>query len=199
MKEIIDLVSKIAGFEGAILLTGESGTGKTMLARHIHSLSAHKDGSFISVSCATLPRDLVESELFGHEKGAFTGATHARAGAAELADKGTLFLDEIGELPLELQPKLLTFLQDKVVRRVGGSTEKKVSARIIAATNSSLESMISEKRFRQDLYYRLNVFHVRLPPLRERIEDIPFLTQSILGRISKERGAKDIRIDKKNT
>lgn len=197
MKDVLKQVERFAGLEGTVLITGESGTGKTMLAQHIHNLSDHRNGSFINLSCANLPRDLVESELFGHEKGAFTGATFPRAGAAELADKGTLFLDEIGELPIELQPKLLTFLQDKIVHRVGGSGGKKVHARIIAATNSSLDEMIKSKLFREDLYYRLNVFHIKMPALRERIEDLPTLTQNILGRIAKERGVKEISIDKK--
>ena len=187
MREILDLAERVAGLTGSILITGESGTGKSLLARYIHSLSTNKKGALISLSCATFPRDLMESELFGTEKGAYTGAIEARAGAVELADKGTLFLDEIGDLPIELQPKLLTFLQEKTTRRLGGTKSKSVSVRVISATNLSLESMVTEKRFRSDLYYRINTFHIHLPPLRERIEDIPILSEIILKRICEER------------
>lgn len=187
MKEILELIDRIAGLSGSILITGESGTGKSLLARYIHSISGHKNGAFVSLSCATFPRDLMESELFGTEKGAYTGAVEARAGAVELADKGTLFLDEIGDLPIELQPKLLTFLQDKTTKRLGGTKSKQVSVRVISATNLSLETMVTEKRFRSDLYYRVNTFHIHLPPLRERIEDIPILAEVILKRIGEER------------
>ncbi len=187
MKEVLDLVKRVAPLQGSILITGESGTGKSLLARYIHSISANKSGAFISHSCATFPRDLMESELFGSERGAFTGSVESRAGAVELADRGTLFLDEIGDLPLELQPKLLTFLQDKTTKRLGASKTKSVSVRVISATNLSLESMITEKRFRSDLFYRINTFHVHLRPLRERREDIPLLCDIILKRICEER------------
>lgn len=164
-----------------VLLTGETGTGKSMIARRIHELSCGDKAPFVEVDCSTLPAHLFESELFGHEQGAFTGATRAKAGPAEVAGSGTLFLDEIGELEPLLQTKLLRLIESRTMRRVGGSTPIAMNARIIAATNRSLKSMVSEKTFREDLYYRLDVFEIQVPRLRDRPEDIPGLAEQFLA------------------
>lgn len=173
-------VARVAATEETVLITGESGTGKTLVARAIHLSSRRASGPFISVSCPSLPRDLLESEMFGHEKGAFSGAHQKRLGRVELAEGGTLFLDEIGELPLELQAKLLTFLQDRTFFRVGGESSLKASVRIIAATNQDLPSLIAEREFRQDLYFRLNVLQLEMPPLRARPDDIRIIAGKFL-------------------
>lgn len=173
-------LERILNVDSNILLLGESGTGKTTLARYILENSHRSRGPFVSISCASLPRELIESELFGHEKGACTWANSSRPGHAELADGGTLFLDEIGELPLELQPKLLTFLQDKTVTRLGGTKTKRVNIRIITATLKDLREQCEMKLFRQDLYFRLNVMSLTLPPLRDRVEVIPKIVSSLL-------------------
>lgn len=182
MKKIFKLANRMAVSDNTVLLGGESGTGKGVMARKIHNASPRAGGPFISVSCPSLPKNLIESELFGHEKGAFSGAIQRRLGKVELAKGGTLFLDEIGELPLDLQPKLLTFLQDKAFFRVGGEREMEADVRIIAATNCDLEAMSKEGSFREDLYFRLNVLPVVMPPLRERAEDAWLLAQYFLGR-----------------
>ncbi len=182
-------LAKAARLDSTILLTGESGTGKTHFAREIHRLSPRCKEEFITVSCPALPRELLESELFGHERGAFTGAIASRAGRFEQASKGTLFLDEIGDLPPELQPKLLNVLQDREFFRVGGSKMLHTNARVIAATNVDLRQRVDEGAFREDLYYRLNIIELNIPPLRERKEDVADLTDDILSIIAKRRAA----------
>ncbi len=188
VRELLRRMEKAASLDTTILLTGESGTGKTYFAREIHRLSPRAAEDFIPVSCPALPRELLESELFGHEKGSFTGATATRAGRFEQATKGTLFLDEIGDLPAELQPKLLNVLQDREYFRVGGNKILRTNARVIAATNVDLHAKVAEGSFREDLYYRLNIIELPIPPLRERKDDLPGLTAAILGRIASRRG-----------
>jgi DNA-binding NtrC family response regulator len=188
VRELLRRMEKAASLDTTILLTGESGTGKTYFAREIHRLSPRAAEDFIPVSCPALPRELLESELFGHEKGSFTGATATRAGRFEQASKGTLFLDEIGDLPAELQPKLLNVLQDREFFRVGGNKILRPNARVIAATNVDLHARVADGSFREDLYYRLNIIELPIPPLRERKDDLPGLTASILGRIAGRRG-----------
>jgi formate hydrogenlyase transcriptional activator len=165
-----------------VLLLGETGTGKELVARAVHKLSSQRDKNFIKLNCAAVPSGLLESELFGHEKGAFTGAVSQKMGRIELADKGTLFLDEIGEMPLELQPKILRVLQDREFERLGGLRTLRVDVRIIAATNRDLRVEVADKKFREDLFYRLNVFPINLPPLRERRSDIPLLVDHFVGK-----------------
>ena len=171
-----------------MLLLGETGTGKELIARAIHERSQRRNGSFVTLNCAAIPSSLFESELFGHERGAFTGAHMQRAGRLELADHGTLFLDEIGDMPLEVQPKLLRALQERVYERVGSARTKNVDMRLIAATNCDLKQMMDEKQFRADLYYRLNVFPIRIPPLRERLEDIPVLVRYFVTKFAERMG-----------
>jgi two-component system response regulator AtoC len=187
LRRLLGHLAKAAKLDSTILLTGESGTGKTYFARQIHQMSPRADEDFITVSCPALPRELLESELFGHEKGSFTGATSSRAGRFEQASKGTLFLDEIGDLPHELQPKLLNVLQDREFFRVGGSKMLRTGARVIAATNMDLRSLVEQGCFREDLYYRLNIIELSIPPLRERMEDFADLTNAILRTIAKRR------------
>jgi formate hydrogenlyase transcriptional activator len=175
LKQVLDQVRIVAASDATVLILGETGTGKGLIARAIHRNSKRKDRGFITLNCAAIPTGLLESELFGHEKGAFTGAVSQKVGRLELADKGTLFLDEIGEIPLELQPKLLRVLQDHEFERLGGTRTIKVDLRLIAATNRDLARSVAEKEFRSDLFYRLNVFPIRMPSLRERREDIPLL------------------------
>ncbi|MDG1872960.1 MAG: sigma-54 dependent transcriptional regulator [Mariniblastus sp.] len=193
-QELLKKVSKLAKFDSTALLTGESGTGKTTIARLIHDQGPRSGSPFIAVNCASLPRDLIEAELFGHVKGAFTGATTGRPGRAEIAAGGTLFLDEIGDLPLELQPKLLTFLQEKTLQRIGSNKTVSVDVRLIAATHQDLFEMCNERRFRSDLYYRLNVLQIEVPTLRERRADIPILAETIMDRIARRRGGQKIRL-----
>ncbi len=189
MAQIYELIEKVAPTPSSVLITGESGTGKELVAKAIHANSPRHDQAFITVNCAALAENLLESELFGHEKGAFTGAISMRKGRFELADGGTLFLDEIGEIPLSLQSKLLRALQEKRFERVGGSKTLSVDVRIISATNKDLREEVDKGRFREDLYYRLNVIHLLLPPLRERMDDIPLLVAYFIRTIG-ERLAK---------
>jgi DNA-binding NtrC family response regulator len=183
MRELFDLIARAGRGASNILITGESGTGKELVARAVHEFSERK-GEFVAVNCAAIPAELVESELFGHTGQAFTGARTARAGLFETADGGTLFLDEIGELPLSVQPKLLRVLQEGAIRRVGDSREKKVEARVVAATNRDLEKAVAAGEFREDLYWRLNVIHLHAPALRERAFDIPLLVEHFLNKYS---------------
>jgi two-component system response regulator AtoC len=184
MQEVISLVRRVAPSPWTVLISGETGTGKELIARLVHLLGPSADGPFVEVNCGAVPENLFESELFGHEKGAFTGASTRRRGRFELAGGGTLFLDEIGELPLNLQPKLLRALQEKRFCRVGGEQDIEADVRVVAATNRDLKQLTAEGRFREDLYYRLNVFDIPLPPLRERKEDIPELLAFFLQRFS---------------
>jgi two-component system response regulator AtoC len=188
MIEIFELVKTVAKSNSTVLVQGESGTGKELLSRAIHMESPRKDEPFVTVSCASLTESLLESELFGYEKGAFTGADQARSGKIELAKDGTLFLDEIGDISLKLQMDLLRVLEEKEFRRVGGTQLIPVNSRIIAATNRDLTKAIEEGKFREDLYYRLNVISVLLPPLRERKEDVPLLVEHFLERFNIEMG-----------
>jgi len=180
MAEVVTLIAKVAPTPASILIEGESGTGKELVARAIHDSSARAAGPFVAVNCGAIPETLIESELFGHAAGAFTGANRARPGLFETATGGTLLLDEIGELPLSMQVKLLRALQERVVRRVGEERERPVDVRILAATNKDLQQLTQQGGFREDLYYRLNVVRVRLPPLRERVEDIPLLARALV-------------------
>jgi len=175
LRHVLTLVETVAPSDSTVLLLGETGTGKELIARAIHERSRRKDRTFVKLNCAAIPTGLLESELFGHERGAFTGAIAQKTGRLELADQGSLFLDEVGDIPIEIQPKLLRALQEREFERLGSSVTKKVNVRLIAATNRDLERMIENREFRSDLYYRLNVFPIRIPPLRERPEDIPLL------------------------
>lgn len=186
------LVEQVAPTDATVLILGESGTGKEVVARNVHFLSARKDGPFIPVNCGAIPGELLESELFGHEKGAFTGAISSRKGRFELAEGGTLFLDEIGDMPMQMQVKLLRVLQERTYERVGGNKPIQCNVRIIAATHRDLESMIRDEKFREDLYYRLNVFPIDSPALRERREDIPLLLQELNSRIQGD-GVEGVR------
>ncbi len=184
--EVIDQVEKVAASNAAVLLLGESGTGKELFARTIHYLSHRREEPFVAINCAAIPKDLLESEFFGHEKGAFTGAIEKRLGKFELADKGTIFLDEIGDLDLALQAKLLRVLQGDEFERVGGTKRIKVDVRVISASNKDLQKAIAAQTFREDLYYRLSVFPIAIPPLRERKEDVPLLVEHFTKIFSKE-------------
>ena len=190
LRNVWQLIKLVAVTNATVLLVGETGTGKELFARAIHESSHRQNQSFVTLNCAAIPSSLFESELFGHERGAFTGANMQRAGRLELADRGTLFLDEVGDMPPEVQPKLLRTLQENTYERLGSARTKSVDIRLVAATNCDLEQMIEEKRFRSDLYYRLNVFPIRIPPLRERLEDIPLLvrhfTQKYARRMNKQ-------------
>jgi DNA-binding NtrC family response regulator len=188
MAEAQRLIGNVADTPASVLISGESGTGKELAARMIHLASQRRDALFVAINCAAIPENLMESELFGHEKGAFTGATQARPGKFELAVGGSLFLDEIGELPLALQAKLLRVLQERTFERLGGRREIRADVRIIAATNRDLEAEIRARRFREDLYYRLNVFPIHLPALRERRDGLPILTEYLVSRAAQQIG-----------
>ena len=195
LREVLDIVEKAADTSSTIVINGESGTGKEMIARALHYNSRRRDKSFIPINCAAIPHDLMESELFGHEKGAFTGAVNARRGRFELAHQGTLFLDEIGDLTLSLQVKLLRVLAENEIDRIGGTQSIKIDVRIIAATHKNLEKAIEEGSFREDLYYRLNVIPIALPPLRERKSDIAILAKHFLQTINLAKKKSVKRID----
>ncbi len=182
MQEVYKMIGRVAGTESTVLITGETGTGKELVAQTIHSNSTYRSGPLIKVNCAALPETLLENELFGHEKGSYTGASEMRRGRFELAHKGSIFLDEIGEMSLNIQRKFLRVLQEREIERVGGTVAIRVDTRVIAATNRRLEDEVAESRFRQDLYYRLNVITIQLPPLRERKEDIPLLVEHFLNK-----------------
>jgi formate hydrogenlyase transcriptional activator len=187
-QSVLEDVQTVAPVSCAVLLQGETGTGKEVIARAIHDASPRRQQQFVAINCAAIPAALLESELFGHERGAFTGAATSRIGRLQAADRGTLFLDEIGELPIELQPKLLRALQAQEFERLGSSQTTRVDLRIVAATNQNLKQMVSERRFRMDLYYRLNVFPITIPPLRERAEDIPLFVAHFVRTFAERQG-----------
>ncbi len=195
MRAVHRLIEQVAPFDTNVLILGESGTGKEMVARHIHELSGRANHPFVPVNCGAIPADLLESELFGHEKGAFTGALSTRLGRFEFAEGGTLFLDEIGDMSLQMQVKLLRVLQERSFERVGSNKTMHCNVRIIAATHRDLEAAISAGRFREDLFYRLNVFPLQMPPLRERLEDLPILIEHLVQRQG-QGAARNIRLDK---
>jgi formate hydrogenlyase transcriptional activator len=186
LKHVLELVETVAPSDSTVLLLGETGTGKELIARAIHDRSRRKDRTFVKLNCAAIPTGLLESELFGHEKGAFTGAIIQKVGRMELADQGTLFLDEVGDIPIEIQPKLLRALQEREFERLGSTHTRRVNIRLVAATNRDLEQMIAAREFRSDLYYRLHVFPIRIPPLRERKEDIPQLVSYFVQKFAKQ-------------
>lgn len=190
IKKVLGLTALVANTAATVLFSGESGTGKELFARTIHTLSPRREGPFVAINCAAIPETLIESELFGHEKGAFTDAKSSKRGRFELAHGGTLFLDEVSDLPLLVQTKVLRFLQEHTFERVGGTETLKADVRIVAATNSDLTKALKEKRFREDLYYRLNVFPITIPPLRERPKDIPLLVEHFLAKFSAARCIK---------
>jgi transcriptional regulator with GAF, ATPase, and Fis domain len=197
IQKVYRLVSQVAASDATVLVLGETGTGKELVARALHEASPRKEKLMIKVNCAAMPANLIESELFGHEKGSFTGALERRIGKFELANNSTIFLDEIGELPLELQSKLLRVIQEREIERIGGRTTIKVNVRIIAATNRNLEKEVAANRFRSDLFYRLNVFPISLPPLRKRREDIPALVSYFIERFARNSGKKIVNISHK--
>ena len=190
LKAVLKEVEIVAPTESTVLILGETGTGKELIARAIHTISSRSSRPFVKLNCAAIPSGLLESELFGHEKGAFTGAVAQRIGRFELADGGTLFLDEVGDIPLELQSKLLRVLQEQEFERLGSTRTQRVDVRIVAATNRNLEQMVGEKQFREDLYFRLNVFPIRIPPLRERTADIPLLVRHYVEKYAQRMNKK---------
>jgi len=190
MKEVFFAIQQVARTTASVLITGESGTGKELVARAIHKLSARSAGPFVAVNCAALPETLMESELFGHEKGAFTGAVERRAGCFEQAEGGTLLLDEIGDMPINTQAKLLRVLEESKVRRLGSTKDTPISVRVLAATNQPTETAIQNKRLREDLFYRLNVFHLPLPALRDRKSDVPPIAAALIRNLNKKHGCR---------
>ena len=192
LRQVLNLVETVAASDSTVLLLGETGTGKELIARAIHQLSRRRERPLVKLNCAAIPGGLLESEIFGHERGAFTGAITQKTGRLELADQGTFFLDEVGDIQLDLQPKLLRALQEREFERLGSTRTRKVDVRLVAATNCDLTAMVAEKKFRSDLYYRLNVFPIRIPPLRERCEDIPLLVQHFTRKYA-DRMQKEIR------
>ncbi|HTD52278.1 MAG TPA: sigma-54 dependent transcriptional regulator, partial [Thermoanaerobaculia bacterium] len=198
LQRVLEQVAKVAKTDSTVLILGETGTGKELIARAIHKRSRRSTRAFIRVNCAAIPQSLIASELFGHERGAFTGALQRRLGRFEAADGGTIFLDEIGELPAETQVALLRVLQEREIERVGSSHPIAVDVRVLAATNRDIEAAVEHGAFRQDLYYRLNVFPIRIPPLRERVDDIPVLVEYLVERYAKKAG-KRIRNVQKQT
>src|SRR5438067_3526396 len=190
LESVLEQVQRVAPTDSTVLVEGETGTGKELIARAIHNLSSRCGRAFVKLNCAAIPLDLLESELFGHEKGAFTGAIAQKVGRFEMANKGTLFLDEVGDIPPALQPKLLRVLQEQEFERLGGTRTHQVDVRLVAATNRDLARMVADGRFRSDLYYRLNVFPVVLPPLRERPDDIPRLVRHLTQRFARRMGRR---------
>ena len=190
MKEVFSIIRQVAPTTASVLISGESGTGKELVARAIHTLSARSAGPFVAVNCAALPESLMESELFGHEKGAFTGAVERRAGCFEQAQNGTMLLDEIGDMPIGTQAKLLRVIEESKVRRLGGTKDIPIAVRVLAATNRAPEKAVENKLLREDLYYRLNVFHISLPPLRDRKQDIPSLAAAMIRDLNRKHGCR---------
>src|SRR6266567_4326326 len=186
LRHVLNLVDTVAPSDSTVLLLGETGTGKELIARAIHERSRRKERTFVKLNCAAIPTGLLESELFGHERGAFTGAISQKIGRLELADLGSLFLDEVGDIPIEIQPKLLRTLQEREFERLGSTRTRKVNIRLVAATNRNLEKMVADREFRSDLFYRLNVFPIRIPSLRERKEDIPLLVSYFVQKFAKQ-------------
>jgi formate hydrogenlyase transcriptional activator len=196
LRSVIENIEIVASADSTVLILGETGTGKELIARAIHDLSPRKNYAFVKVNCAAIPSGLLESELFGHERGAFTGAIAQKIGRFELADKGTLFLDEIGDIPLELQPKLLRVLQEQEFERLGSTRTQRVDVRVVAATNANLAPMVAEKKFRSDLFYRLNVFPITVPPLRERRDDVERLVRHFANKYAMRMGKQIVSIPK---
>jgi DNA-binding NtrC family response regulator len=195
MQQIYELIAQVGPSRSTVLINGESGTGKELVAKAVHNCSPRANGPFVAVNSGTIPSELLESELFGHVKGAFTGATNTKKGLFEIADKGTIFLDEVGTIPADTQAKLLRVIQEREFRRVGGLENIRVDVRIIAATNVDLRKAVEERKFRDDLYYRLNVITLNLPPLRDRKEDIPLLVEHFIAKFSAENGREPCRLD----
>lgn len=196
MQQVFSLIRQVAPSKAAVLISGESGTGKELVARAVHQLSPRRTGPFIAINCAAMPETLMESELFGHEKGAFTGAVERRAGCFELAQHGTLLLDELAEMPVNTQAKLLRVLEDSRVRRLGGKSEITVDVRVIASTNKIVEEALKKGELREDLFYRLNVFHIALPPLRQREGDLPLLAEALIRDLNRKHGCKVTEVTK---